>query len=236
MTRGLSEQIQAPGPAHPHSRRQPHVPVVRLDLPCRGNVPVCSVCAPQVQETRGNAFAAHSRRAPPPHPPRLFKLFCRRKGCSQGQKSATQVVTPSNLDGQNDEARSTSSAHQLWVPAFLAPSVSAAPVCGKPLQCKAHTRVVSKANWDPPKIGTTSNVRLSAATGRGKSRSRTRTFVVTRAPASRHTRAAAFSSDPMPLFWCIVHGGGQTNRLDGHTCACTERTAMGRRRRRSKMS
>ena len=55
-----------------------------------------------------------------------------------------------------------------------------------------HTNVVST---DPPNIGTTtSNRRLSVALSTGRSKSRTITFVVTRTPASLHTRAAALSS------------------------------------------
>ena len=52
--------------------------------------------------------------SPPPHPP--LELWTWQAG---RQKSATQVTT--SLDGQNNEARSTSSAHQLWVPTFLVP-------------------------------------------------------------------------------------------------------------------
>ena len=57
--------------------------------------------------------------------------------------------------------------------------------------------VVSMASWAPPKSSnpsaTTSNLRMSAALGSARSRSRTMTLVVTRPPASRQMRAATVS-------------------------------------------
>ena len=187
-----------------HSRRQPHVPVVRLDLPCRGGVPICPV--------RTSSPRLHMRGKPPTASGCFSSLQTWRAG---RQKTATQVTTSlrprwSRKRGAPDFL-SPSALGCLRSLRFLAswsttPSLSAAPLWGEPSPCKAHTSVVSKANWDPPIVGnpsaTTSNLRLSAASGKGKSRSRTRTLVVTWAPVS--------------LFWCMMHGGGQTNRLDGH--------------------
>ena len=66
--------------------------------------------------------------------------------------------------------------------------------------------------------------------GTGRSKSRRRTLTDTRAPASRHTRAAAVSNEnprnPKPLPSGMLHGGGQRRRVDGHTGKC-ERTGGG---------
>ena len=166
------------------------------------------------------------------------------------QKTATQVTTSlqPRWPTQRGAPDFLSTSWVSYVPRLLArwsttPSVSAAPVCGEPSPCKAHTSVVSKANWDPPKMGnpsaTTSNLRLSAASGRGKSRSRTRTLVATRAPASRHTRAAALSSAKprRPHAPVLVHDAGWwPNESIGRPHRHMHReSGNGIRRRRSKM-
>ena len=68
---------------------------------------------------------------------------------------------------------------------------------------RADTNVVSITSWAPPKRGnpsaTTSNLRLSVMLNIAMSRSITKTFVDTLAPASRHTLAAADSkAAPLP--------------------------------------
>ena len=71
--------------------------------------------------------------------------------------------------------------------------------CGlaEPSQCKAETKVVSKANSAPPNNGrpsaTTSRRRPSWTSGALKSKSLTITLVDALAPPSRHTLAAALS-------------------------------------------
>ena len=70
-------------------------------------------------------------------------------------------------------------------------------VCGVPSRLKGETNVESSATWAPWKSGkpfaTTSNRRASTWCNGNKSKSRTITFVVPWAPASRETRAAALS-------------------------------------------
>ena len=77
-----------------------------------------------------------------------------------------------------------------------APS-SAHCACGVPSRHKSETSVVSKttcASWNSGNpSATTSRRRASTRSMGNKSKSLTITFVVTLAPASRHTRAAAFS-------------------------------------------
>ena len=67
-----------------------------------------------------------------------------------------------------------------------------------PSQCRADTIVVSIANCAPPwrsnPSAITSKLRPSCTFMASRSKSRTITLVVTRAPASRHTLAAALSS------------------------------------------
>ena len=74
------------------------------------------------------------------------------------------------------------------------PSSSSAPLRAVPSQWKVDTRVVSTASCMPPNRGrpssTTSRRRVSLF-GTPKSRSRIRTLVVTRTPASRQIRAVA---------------------------------------------
>ena len=158
--------------------------------------------------------AAHARKATHRIRHACSNLFCRRKGCSRAVDMASWATKDCN---SGDNLLRPRWPRQRGAPDFLSPpapgylrslrllarwsttpSLSAAPVCGEPSQCKAHTSVVSKANWDPPKMGnpsaTTSNLRLSAASGTGKSRSRTRTLVVTREPVLWHTRAVTLSS------------------------------------------
>ena len=156
MTRSLSEQIHASAP-----------------------------CAPQVQETRGNRLCTCTCEESPHIHHACSNLFCRRKGCSRAldlANWATKVCNSCDHLPPTSMAKTTRCA-RLPLPTssgFLrslrllarwstTPSVAAAPVCGEPSQCKAHTSVVSKANWDPPKMGnpsaTTSNLRLSAGSG-----------------------------------------------------------------------
>ena len=66
-----------------------------------------------------------------------------------------------------------------------------------PSRVNGHTRVVSMASCAPRNRGkpsTTSSLRSSTLLNTGKSRSRTKTFVLTLPPASRQIRAATFSS------------------------------------------
>ena len=108
------------------------------------------------------------------------------------------------------------------------PSYGSAPGRAVPSRVRADTRVVSMASCAPPCKGspsaTTSCLRLSMRCGGHRSKSRTITFVRTRAPASRHTRAAALSSGnpllPRTLPLRKLHGGGQGCREDGHTGSC----------------
>ena len=80
--------------------------------------------------------------------------------------------------------------------AAATPSVSAAPGMGSPFLRNGETRVTSMASWTPFQRGrlfaTTSRRRPSLG-GEGRFRSRTKTFVATRAPASRQIRAVAAS-------------------------------------------
>ena len=141
-------------------------------------------------------------------------LFCRRKGCSRALDLASWATKVCNSGDHLPPTSMAKTVRRARLPLLRSlrllarwsttPSMSAAPVCGEPSQCEAHTSVVSKANWDPPKMGhpsaTTSNLRLSAASGRGKSRSRTRTLVVTRAPASRMLDLGQFDSGQSGFF------------------------------------
>ena len=72
-----------------------------------------------------------------------------------------------------------------------------APGRGLPSQVRADTIVVSMVSCAPPCSGgpsATTSLRLSIRCGGQRSKSWTMTFVRMRAPASRHTRAAALSS------------------------------------------
>ena len=74
---------------------------------------------------------------------------------------------------------------------------------GSPARVSGETRVVSTANWPPPQsanpLAMTSMRRSSRCWTCGMLRSASRVWVVTRAPASRHTLAAARSSGPPRL-------------------------------------
>ena len=69
---------------------------------------------------------------------------------------------------------------------------------GSPSAWRVLTMVVSTASCTPPKRGsppaTTSSLRPSPAIGSATSRSRSRTFVATRPPASRQVRATTLSN------------------------------------------
>ena len=117
--------------------------------------------------------------------------------------SNPQTLKPSTLNHQHHEFRPASLAHQLQIlnPLFA--------VCGLDerntvdVGCFGYgcavtmERVVSCANCTPPKNGkssaTISNILASCTLGARKSKSWTKTFVETRAPASRQMRAAVLS-------------------------------------------
>ena len=84
------------------------------------------------------------------------------------------------------------------------PSRSAACRLGAPSLCKAHTIVVSMANWNPPWNGNpstkTSNLRPSCTLGSWMSMSRIMRFVRTRPRASLHILANTLSkANPLRL-------------------------------------
>ena len=101
-----------------------------------------------------------------------------------------------------------------------------------------HTRVVSTANWAPRNKGkpstTPSSLRWSMLSNMARSRSRTSTLVLTRPPASRQTRAAAFSSgNPRrPNTPATGHPDRWWPRLSRRRPHQQERTVRGRGRRR----
>ena len=95
---------------------------------------------------------------------------------------------------------------------------------GSPSARTGDTRVVSIASWAPWKTGSPSAItsirRWSSARAATMSRSRTKMFVETLAPASQHTRAAA-DSNAKPRLPNLpsnnLHGDGQGSRVDFHT-------------------
>ena len=77
------------------------------------------------------------------------------------------------------------------------PSHSAAPWCGEPSQCMAHTSVVSIASWHPPwrgKPSTTTSNRLLSVASTGKSTSRMKVLTATRPLASLQILACPLAS------------------------------------------
>ena len=112
-----------------------------------------------------------------------------------------------------------------------APSWLAALLLAAPFRLSGERRVVSTANCAPLQrvnpSATTSSLRLSRALKCARSMSLTSTFVVTRAPASRQTCAAAHSNG-YPLFpktpasLHTLRDGGQTYQVGGHIGRCVE--------------
>ena len=131
-----------------------------------------------------------------------------------------------------------------------APS-SAHCACGVPSRRRGETSVVSKTTCAPWNSGnpsaTTSRRRASTRSMGNKSKSLTITFVMTLAPASRHTRAAAFSkANPRrpktlplrnPPGCCQGQQGdghtGRNARKEGEGARGGEEAALGRRRNRN---
>ena len=117
----------------------------------------------------------------------------------------------------------TSSGHLLSFRRLAAvkatPSTSAAPLLAVPSPRRVLTMVASIASCAPPNNGNpstaTSSLRASTCPGPGpsKSRSLTKTFVVTRPPTSRQMRAVALSR---------ANGDDQRRRRSGHTGNCAQ--------------
>ena len=117
----------------------------------------------------------------------------------------TRQTTCRRLHGKTtNRAQPCTCANSGWVRSLrrlawtmAAPSVPAHWRLAGPFLDSGETSVVSMASWAPWNSGnpsaTTSMRRLSASRG-GRSMSCTRTWVETRAPASRQTRAAALSN------------------------------------------
>ena len=127
------------------------------------------------------------------------RASCRRKDCvSEDHRPPTSPARTTNLAlPWAPESSGYTRSFLLRAAREAAPSSLAQRLCGTPLRLKGDTRVVSTASCAPWKSGrpsaTTSNRRASARSGGNRSKSRTSTFVDTRAPASRQTRAAALS-------------------------------------------
>ena len=106
-----------------------------------------------------------------------------------------------------------------------APSKLAQRGCGVPFRRSGDTMVVSTANCAPWNRGnpstTTSTLRLCNRFGAARSMSWILTFVVTRPPASLHTRATADSRAnplrPTPPPRRTLRGDGHMDRVAGHT-------------------
>ena len=130
---------------------------------------------------------------------RVGGASCRRKDCvSEDHRPPTSLARTTSLALPcAPESSGYTRSFLLRAARKAAPSSLAQRLCGTPLRLKGDTRVVSTASCAPWKSGrpsaTTSNRRASARWGGSRSRSRTSTFVDTRAPASRQTRAAALS-------------------------------------------
>ena len=146
---------------------------------------------------------------------RAFAFASRPTNClaSSDQRPATSIPRTTS----RARARGlSSSGYRLSLRRLAAvkatPSTSAAPLIAVPSPWRVLTMVASTANCAPPYSGkpstATSSRRASARSGISKSRSLTRTFVVTRPLASRHTRASA----PLPVR--KLSGDGQGS---GHT-------------------
>ena len=202
--------------------------------------------------------AAHARKAPHRIRHACSNLFCRRKGCSRALDLASWATKDCN---SGDHLPPTSIAKTTRRARLPLPTSSG---CLRSLRllarlehhsvrvsCSCVRRTIAMQGTDQSRVqgqlgptengqpATTSNLRLSATTGRGKSRSRTRTLVVTRAPASRHTRAAAFSSAKprRPNAPVLVHDARWwPNESIGRPHRHKHReNGNGRRRRRSRM-
>ena len=126
------------------------------------------------------------------------------------QELCSRPATP-NLCSQHDKPRSASSpANTGYVASFVlracsnaTPGRRAAPRLVVPSLWRGDTIVVSMANWAPwNKVNPsamTSILRPSSPLNSANSKSRMKTFVVTLAPASLHTCAAARSrGQPLP--------------------------------------
>ena len=193
------------------------------------------VRAPQVQETLATAIAAaHARKAP--H--RIRHACSNRKGCSRAldlASWATKVYNPGDHLPPTSMARTTSSTHQLWASTFLAPPGSLEHHPCRLLLCAAnHRNARHTPAWCPTENGQPRDHFQSAIVcGFWERQIEIRDQNVgshghlLRGTLELQRSRVQNLADPMPLFWCMMHSGDQTNRLDGHTSTCTERTAVG---------
>ena len=174
-----TKQNRAPVPPHdyPLSRSQPGVAVVRLHLPTERSVSVRPMRAPEAQETCCDCLRCCAREdGPPPHPPSLFGLFCRRHGSRRAYATNVRVSTdhlpPTSTAKPTRRARLPGPTNS---PLFAPPgprednAVWQLHPCQRTISVKrAHQRRVHRKL----RSTTTSSRRLSVASSTRKSKSR----------------------------------------------------------------
>ena len=169
-------------------------------------VTVNTCCGAQLQHRPRESFGGCTRQDRlPPRSPSLLHSPTQNVRFMAGLRSG-QLTEEGRCLGGPTTTQFTGKHHQptssgyvrsflLLATASAAPSVSAVPGRADPSQCNVKINVVSIASRAPPNNGspsaTISNRRASPGLGAARSISQTMTFVVTRAPPSRHILAAA---------------------------------------------
>ena len=190
------------------------VTVIPHDLMDRRDGPLCS-CGDAIQQGQSirTCSSAPEHGTPPAHQRRVSSSFeqfwhatdFRRSQTSQKWAVSSENRPPTSPPRTTSRALPSAPASSGYRLSFRvrartndAPFSVAHLGFATPSRVNGHTRVVSMASCAPRNRGkpstTTSSLRSSTLLNTGKSRSRTKTFVLTLPPASRQIRAATFSS------------------------------------------